>query len=51
MNFTKEDARRIVLNCAKEYRKKLLNKKMLIIYREKQDNAIRYIEVVLLIVK
>lgn len=46
MNFTKEDARRIVLNCAKEYRKKLLNKKMLIIYREKQDNAIRYIEVV-----
>ena len=46
MNFTKEDARRRVLNCAKQYRQKLLNKKMIIIYRERHDNAIRYIEVV-----
>jgi hypothetical protein len=46
MKFTKEDARRRVLNCAKLYRQKLLNKKMLIIYRDRNDNKIRYIEVV-----
>lgn len=46
MKFTKEEARRNVLNCAKQYQKKLLNKKFLIIYREKRDNVIRYIEVV-----
>ena len=46
MKFTKEDARRRVLNCAKQYQQKLLNKKLIIIYRERQDNAIRYIEVV-----
>ena len=46
MKFTKEDARRRVLNCAKQYQQKLLNKKLIIIYRDRQDNAIRYIEVV-----
>lgn len=46
MKFTKEDARRRVLNCAKQYQQKLLNKKLIIIYRERQDNAICYIEVV-----
>lgn len=46
MKFTKEDARRRVLNCAKQYQQKLLNKKLIIIYRERQDNSIRYIEVV-----
>ena len=46
MKFTKEDARRRVLNCAKQYQNKLLNKKLIIIYRERQDNAVRYIEVV-----
>lgn len=46
MKFTKEEARRNVLYCAKQYQKKLLNKKFLIIYREKRDNVIRYIEVV-----
>lgn len=45
MKFTKEEARRRVLNCAKIYQKKLLNKKMLIIYRDRLDNMIRYIEV------
>ena len=45
MKFTKEDARRRILNCAKQYQQKLLNKKMIIIYRERKDNAIRYIEV------
>ncbi|MCM1387725.1 MAG: PBECR4 domain-containing protein [Bacillus sp. (in: Bacteria)] len=46
MKLTKEDARRRVLNCAKLYQHKLLNRKLLIIYRERQDNTIRYIEVV-----
>ena len=45
MKFTKEDARRRVLNCAKQYQQKLLNKKLIIIYRERNDNMIRYIEV------
>ena len=45
MKFTKEEARRKVLNCAKQYQQKLLNKKLFIIYRERKDNAIRYIEV------
>ena len=46
MQFTKEEARKKVLNCAKQYQKKLLNKKLIIIYRERRDNKIRYIEVV-----
>ena len=46
MKFTKEDARRRVLNCAKQYQQKLLNKKLIVIYRERQDNKIHYIEVI-----
>lgn len=46
MKFTKEEARRRVLNCAKQYQQKLLNKKLIVIYRERHDNAIHYIEVV-----
>lgn len=46
MKFTKEDARRRVLNCAKQYQQNFLNKKLLIIYRDKQCNNIRYIEVI-----
>lgn len=46
MKFTKEDARKRVLNCAKQYRHKLLNKKLIIIYRERKDNTVRYIEVI-----
>lgn len=46
MKYTKEEARRNVLNCAKQYQRKLLNKKFIIIYRESRDNVIRYIEVV-----
>lgn len=45
MKYTKEDAKKRALNCAKQYQQKLLNKNMLIIYRERQDNAIHYIEV------
>lgn len=46
MKFTREEARRRVLNCAKQYKQRLLNKKLLIIYRDRQDNIIRYIEVI-----
>lgn len=46
MKFTREEARKRVLNCAKQYQQKLLHKKLLIIYRERKDNTIRYIEVV-----
>lgn len=46
MKFTKEEARKRVLNCAKQYRQKLLNKKLIIIYRERQTNEICYIEVI-----
>ena len=46
MRFSREEARRKVLNCAKEYQKKLLNKKILIIYREHCDKQIYCIEVV-----
>lgn len=45
MIFTKDEARRNVLNCAKLYQKKLLNKKFIIIYRERRDSTIQYIEV------
>ena len=45
MKFTREAARRRVLNCAKLYKSKFLNKKMLIIYRERRDNTVRCIEV------
>lgn len=46
MKFTKEDARRRVLNCAKQYQQNFLNKELIIIYRDKQCNNIRYIEVI-----
>lgn len=45
MKYSKEEARRKVLNCAKQYQNKLLNKKLIIIYRERKDNQIHYIEV------
>ena len=45
MKYSKEEARRKVLNCAKQYQNKLLNKKLIIIYRERKDNRIHHIEV------
>ena len=47
MKFTREEARRRVLNCAKQYKQRLLNKKLLIIYRDRQDSLVeknKYIE-------
>lgn len=46
MKMKKEEARRIVLNCAKLYQQRLLNKKFLIIYRDRKSNQICSIEVV-----
>ena len=46
MKYTKEEARKRVLNCAKQYCQKLLNKKFIIIYRKRFDNTIHYIEVI-----
>lgn len=46
MKFTKENARKLVLKCAKQYQQKLLNKKLIIIYRERRENAIHHIEVI-----
>ena len=46
MKFTKEDARRRVLNCAKDYQEKLLDKNFIIIYSERRGNTSRYIAVV-----
>lgn len=46
MKFTKEQARRIAMNCAKIYDRKLAGKEFLIIYRDKQENKICYIVVV-----
>ena len=46
MKIIKEDARRLVLNCAKKYQQNLLNKMLLVIYRDRLDNKIHFIEVV-----
>ena len=46
MKITKEEAKRLVLNCAKKYQQNLLNKMLLVIYRDRYDNKIRFIEVI-----
>lgn len=47
--FTKEEeARRVVLSCAKQYQKKLLNKRLLIIYRDSTTKELSYLEVLFL---
>ncbi len=43
-SYSIEEARRIIMQCAKQYDKNLLNKKFLIIYRDKSDNNIKCIE-------
>ncbi len=48
MKFTEETARRCVMNCAKIYNEKLNNKKLLIIYRDRNDKTIRDLELVFL---
>ena len=44
-SYTKDEARRIVMECAKKYKENLLNKKYIIIYRDRQDNSIKFFEI------
>ena len=44
-SYTLEEARQVVMRCAKQYDKNLLNQLFLIIYRDKKDNQIKYIEI------
>ena len=44
-SYTVDEARRIVMNCAKEYNKNLVDKKFIIIYRDKADNNIKFFEI------
>lgn len=44
-SYTLEEARSIVMRCAKQYQKNLLNQKFLIIYRDKKDNLIKSLEI------
>ena len=46
--YTIEEARHIVMNCAKDYQKLLENKEFIIAYRDRDDNKIKYIELVFL---
>lgn len=43
--YTLDEARSIAMRCAKQYEKNLLGKNYLIIYRDKIDNEIKYLEV------
>lgn len=43
-SFSLDEARHIVMNCAKQYEKNLLNKSFIIIYKDREDNEIKYIE-------
>lgn len=45
MKPTINEARVIIQNCAKKYNEKLLHKKFMIIYRDVEDNKIKFIEV------
>lgn len=45
MKYTIEQARKIVLNCAKLYRSRLLNRNLLIIYRDRSDHTLHDIEI------
>lgn len=44
-SYTKEEARTIVMQCAKSYNKKLAGRKFIFIYRDKADNNIKFFEV------
>jgi len=46
--YTREEARNIAMNCAKQYENCLLDKKLIIIYRDKESHDIKYLEVLFL---
>lgn len=46
MKYTLRQAASIAIKCGKEYKKKLANTKVLIIYRSRENNCIEYIEII-----
>jgi len=44
-SYTLEEARSIVMRCAKQYEKNLLEQLFLIIYRDKKDNQVKSLEI------
>lgn len=44
-SYTLEDARQIVLKCAKHYEQNLLDKNYILIYRDRADNGVKKLEV------
>lgn len=44
-SYTLEEARKIIMNCAKQYHENLENKIFLIIFRDRSDNLIKYLEI------
>jgi len=44
-SYTLDEVRSIVMRCAKQYQKNLLNRKFLIIYRDKKDNLVKSLEI------
>ena len=46
--YTIDEARRIAINCASNYKSSLENKQFIIIYRDRDSNEIKHIEVVFL---
>jgi len=44
-SYTKEEARTIVMQCAKDYDRRLKGKQFIFIYRDSVDNSVRYFEV------
>ena len=45
MKLTKEQAVNIVIKCAKEYKTKLANSRLLVIYRDRESNEIKSLEI------
>lgn len=46
-SYTLEEARSIVMRCAKQYERNLLNQLFLIIYRDRKDNQVKSLEILL----
>ncbi len=44
-SYTSEEARGIVMRCAKQYERNLLNQLFLIIYRDRKDNQVKSLEI------
>jgi len=44
-SYTLEEARSIVMRCAKQYERNLLEQLFLIIYRERKDNQVKSLEI------